>query len=170
MFDILLCRSSHVVSIILLALGLLPESLSAGGPKYVAGVSYFNPAVLGQPIHWKGGVVNYSVDQGPLNSQISNQQATAMVDASAALWSGVATAGVALTDVGSLNEDVNGANIVAGNAVFAQPADVAPTAINYPLGIVYDADGSVIDSLFGVGSSDPHKLPEQWGDGLVRQY
>jgi hypothetical protein len=53
----------------------------AGGPKYVAGVRFFNPAVLGQPIHWSGGKVNYYVDRGPLSSSVTNQQATAMVDA-----------------------------------------------------------------------------------------
>src|ERR1700735_4266740 len=31
----------------------------AGGPRYVAGVSYFNPAVLGQPVSWSGGQVRY---------------------------------------------------------------------------------------------------------------
>ena len=83
-------------------------TLFAGGPKYVAGTAYFDPAVVGQPVHWSGGVVNYYVDQGPLNSQITNQQATAMVDAAAAIWSAVPTAGVILTDAGSLNEDVSG--------------------------------------------------------------
>ena len=34
-----------------------------------------------------------------------------MVDAAAALWSAVPTAGVTLTDQGPLNEDVNGSNI-----------------------------------------------------------
>jgi hypothetical protein len=87
----------------------------AGGPKYVAGVSYFNPGVLGQPIHWSGGRVNYFVDRGPLNASVSNQQATAMVDAAAALWSAVPTAAVVLTDKGPLNEDAHGANLIAVN-------------------------------------------------------
>ena len=78
-----------------------------------------------------------------------------MVDSAAALRSAVPTAGVILTNSGSLNEDVNGANVIAGNQVFEQPADVTPAATGYPLTIVYDADGSVIDSLFGAGSSDP---------------
>ena len=39
-----------------------------------------------------------------------------MVDAAAALWSAVPTAGVTLVDAGPLNEDVSGSNIVAGNA------------------------------------------------------
>jgi hypothetical protein len=134
---------------------LAPAAVHAGGPKYVAGVSFFNPGVLGQPVHWPGGQVSYYVDQGPLNSEITNQQATAMVDAAAALWSAVPTAGVILTDQGSLNEDVSGANIEAASGVITQPADVTPSATSYPLGIVYDADGSVIDAIFGTGASDP---------------
>ncbi|MGD0858599.1 MAG: IPT/TIG domain-containing protein [Terracidiphilus sp.] len=134
---------------------IAPAAIQAGGPKYVAGVSFFNPGVLGQPVHWAGGQVSYYVDQGPLNSGISNQQATAMVDAAAALWSAVPTAGVTLADQGPLNEDVNGANIAAASGVITQPADVTPAATSYPLGIIYDADGSVIDAIFGVGASDP---------------
>jgi len=78
-----------------------------------------------------------------------------MVDAAAALWSAVRTAGVRLVDQGPLNEDVSSANIVAGNAVIAQPSDVTPSATAYPLGVIYDADGSVINALFGTGASDP---------------
>jgi len=146
----------------------LAPSAYAGGPKYVAGVSYFNPSVLGQPVHWAGGQLDYYVDQGPLNGSVTNQQATAMVDAAAALWSAVPTAGVTLTDKGALNEDVSGSNIVVSGTnftvtneqigqagVITQPADVTPSATNYPLGIIYDADGSVIDAIFGSGASDP---------------
>ncbi len=139
----------------LVAIAATPAWLHAGGPKYVAGAGYFNPAVAGRPVHWSGGLLHYFVDQGPLNSQISNQQATAMVDAAAALWSAVPTAGVTLVDSGSLNEDVSGPNVVAGNVVFAQPADAAPSAVNYPLGVIYDADGSVINAIFGAGAADP---------------
>jgi hypothetical protein len=134
---------------------LSPVKAFAGGPKYVAGTSFFNSDVLGQPIHWTGGQVNYYVDQGPLNSGITNQQATAMVDASAALWSAVSTAGVTLTDKGQLNEDVSGSNIAASNEQITAPADVTPAATGYPLGVIYDADGSVIDAIFGTGASDP---------------
>ena len=149
------CSGSLRFATWLLCCAFSPVHLIAGGPKYVAGTSYFNPAVVGMPVHWPGGVVTYYVDQGPLNGQISNQQATAMVNAAAALWSAVPTAGVVLTDAGSLNEDVGGANIVAGNAAIAQPADVAPSATSYPLGVILDSDGSVINSIFGAGSSDP---------------
>ena len=132
-----------------------PAWVMAGGPKYIAGTSFFNPGVVGQPVHWAGGRVNYYVDQGPLNDSIDNQQATAMVDAAAAVWSAISTAGIALVDMGSLNEDVNGSDVVAANNQIAQPADVSPSATGYPLGIIYDADGSVIDTVFGTGTSDP---------------
>jgi hypothetical protein len=158
-------RASLALPVLLL---LFVTPASAGGPKFVAGTSYFNPGVLGQPIHWAGGQINYFVDQGALNSSISNQQAAAMVDAAAALWNAVPTAGVALTDMGQLNEDVSGANIVVSGTNFAvaneqinqvgqiaQPTDVTPAATSYPLGIIFDADGSVIDALFGTGASQP---------------
>ena len=166
------CLTGHLPTFLLFGLApllLAPAVALAGGPKYVAGVSFFNPAVLGQPIHWAGGQLNYYVDQGPLNSSVSNQQATAMVDAAAALWSAVPTAGVTLTDMGPLKEDVNGSNIVMTGTNFTvtneqtsqvgqitAPADVTPSATTYPLGVIYDADGSVIDALFGATSSQPY--------------
>jgi hypothetical protein len=132
----------------------------------VAGVSYFNPGVVGQPLHWAYGQLNYYVDQGPLNSSVTNAQAKAMVDAAAALWSAIPTAGVTLTDMGALNEDVNGANILISGTNFTvtneqtsqlgviiEPADVTPSATSYPLGIIFDADGSIINALFGAGVS-----------------
>jgi len=152
----------------LLALLLIPATALAGGPKYIAGVSYFNPGVVGQPIHWANGQLNYYVDQGPLNSSVTNAQAKAMVDAAAALWSAVPTAGVTLTDMGFLNEDVNGSNILISGTNFTvtneqtgqlgviiEPADVTPSATSYPLAIIFDADGSIINALYGSGASSP---------------
>jgi hypothetical protein len=133
-----------------------PTALLAGGPKYIAGTTYFNPAVLGVPLHWAGGQVNYYVDQGPLSSSVTNAQATAMVDAAAAMWSAVPTAGVTLADMGPLNEDVNGANIqVNTSSQIIAPADITPAATNYPIAVIYDADSSVINAIFGATTSQP---------------
>jgi len=53
---------------ILACLALASSSLLyAGGPRLVAGSTYFDPVVMGQPIHWPDGQVNYYVDQGPLS-------------------------------------------------------------------------------------------------------
>jgi hypothetical protein len=147
-------RSSLHVATWLFFLLLPPAVLVAGGPKFVAGVTFFNPGVVGQPVHWTNGQVSYYVDQGPLNSAVDNTQATAMVDAAAALWSAIPTAGITLVRSGSLNEDVSAANIVPGNQNIAQPSDVAPGAANYPVGVIYDADGAVMDAVFGTGTSD----------------
>jgi hypothetical protein len=146
------------LSLCLLGLFLLsaPSTLLAGGPKYIAGATYFNAAVLGVPLHWAGGQVNYYVDQSPLSSTVTNAQATAMVDAAAALWSAVPTAGVTLTDMGPLNEDVNGADIqVNAFGQIIAPADITPAATSYPIAVIYDADGSVINAIFGDTTSQP---------------
>ena len=137
-----------------------PHALLAGGPRWVAGVSYFSPAVLGQPVIWQSGQVQYFVDRGPLGP-VSNTQATAMVDAAAALWSAVPTAAVTLTDAGNLAEDVMGSNVVSssgtgGNALsFAAPSDVTPNSTGTPIAVVFDSDGSVINALEGQGASTP---------------
>ncbi len=152
---VVVSRHSFLLRVAVALPFLVPVSLRAGGPKYVAGVSFFNPGVAGQPAHWVHGQVNYYVDQGPLNGSINNQQATAMVNAAAALWSAVPTAGVTLVPRGSLNEDVSSGNIVPGNEAIAQPSDVSTSATNYPLAIVYDSDGAVADAVFGAYTSDP---------------
>ncbi len=143
---------------------LAPTAAVAGGPIYVAGVSYFNPAVVSQPVHWANGQLNYYVDQGPLNSTVTNQQAVAMVDTAAALWSAIPTAGVTLTDKGALSEDVSGANTLTTGTgftvtneqtgqlgVITQPADITPAATSFPVAVIFDADGSVINALYGSG-------------------
>jgi hypothetical protein len=79
-----------------------------------------------------------------------------MVDAAAALWSAVPTAGVTLTDKGPLNEDVNGSDeLVNALGQFAAPADVTPAATGFPVAVIYDADGSVINAIYGAGASTP---------------
>lgn len=137
-----------------LLLFFAPELL-AGGPKYIAGVSYFDAGVRGNPVVWAGGRVTYFVDQGELNSSIRHDEAVAMVDAAAALWNGVSTAAVQLTDGGSLAEDVSGSNAAATGGVLTAPADVLSTATSIPVAVIFDADGSVIDTIYGSGASDP---------------
>ncbi|KAA6461259.1 hypothetical protein DYQ86_13555 [Acidobacteria bacterium AB60] len=137
-----------------LALTLVPASAFAGGPRYVAGSTYFDPGVLGQPVRWATGQVTYFTDQGPLSATISNSQAVAMVDAAAAPWSAVPTAAVHLVEGGALNEDVNGQNIASAEHSLTLPSDAAPTAASYPVAVIFDADGAVLNTLFGPSTSD----------------
>ncbi len=127
----------------------------AGGPRWVAGSSYFDPSTLGQPVVWENGVVNYYTDLGDLSPTVTQAQANAMVAAAASLWSGIPTAAVQINAAGSLAEDVNGTNFLNGPSGLTMPPDVQSTATGTPLGIIYDADGSVLDALEGEGASDP---------------
>jgi hypothetical protein len=127
----------------------------AGGPRWVAGSSYFNPSVLGQPLVWRNGVVKYHTDRGDLSPTVTQAQANAMVATAAAMWSGVPTAALEIDAAGSLAEDVNGSNFYSSPAGLVMPQDVQSVAIGTPLGIIYDADGSVLNALEGSGASDP---------------
>lgn len=56
----------------------------AGGPRWVAGSSYFNSSVKGQPIVWANGQVTYYTDLGNLSAQVNQAQANTMVATAAA--------------------------------------------------------------------------------------
>ncbi len=136
----------------------------ASGPQWVAGVNYFNPAAKGTPVVWAGGQVSYYLDQGALSGSVSSSQAASLVANAAAVWSGVRTAAVAITYGGSLSEDVSGgnvtANVPAGTGA-TLPTDAQASATGKPVAIVFDADGSVIDDIYGTdphgyGASDPN--------------
>jgi hypothetical protein len=136
--------------------GLGSSDTLAAGPRWVAGKGYFDPAVLGQPLVWKNGVVNYYTDLGDLSPAVTQAQANAMVAAAASLWSSVPTAALQINAAGSLAEDVNGSNYLDGLTGLIMPADVESSAVGTPLGVIYDADGAVIDALEGPGASDPN--------------
>ena len=164
-----------------LAAGLLtallcPVMAVAGGPEFVAGVTTFNPSVKGQPVHWANGQLNYYVDQGILSATVNHTQAVSMVEAAAALWNSVTTAGVTLTDMGSLNEDVKGSNSTAipgpnpAQGILTAPSDVTPSATGFPVAVIFDADGTVINAIYGQYSSDPYSCQNNgvffWIDGI----
>ncbi len=134
---------------------LLAHFAFAGGPRWVAGTSYFDPIRAGQPITWANGRIAYYTDLGDLSATVTQTQANGMVADAAALWSNVPTAAVSIGHGGSLDEDVSGTNFFFGSGGLTMPADVARTATATPLGVIYDRDGSVIDALYGAGASDP---------------
>jgi hypothetical protein len=127
----------------------------AGGPKYVAGSSYFDPTTTGQPLIWPGGVTYYT-DQGDLSPILPNASANTFVANAFALWTSVPTAAVTATSGGQLAENVDGSNVyVNANGTITMPADIQPSATGTPVGVVYDYDGSVTDALIGAGAGDP---------------
>jgi hypothetical protein len=127
----------------------------AGGPEYVAGSTYFVSSATGQPIVWAQGQINYYTDQGDLSPILPNATANAFVASTFSQWTSVSTATLTVTAAGQLAEDVNGLNIEVSGGVVTAPADIAPSATDKPVGIVYDYDGTVTDALLGVGAGNP---------------
>jgi hypothetical protein len=127
----------------------------AGGPKNVAGTSYFQASATGQPLVWTQGAITYYTDQGDLSPLLPNASANDFVAAVFSVWTSVPTAAITATSGGELAEDVNGTNVYLNSGgTITMPADIQPTAIGTPVGIVYDYDGSVTDALLGSGAGD----------------
>jgi hypothetical protein len=125
----------------------------AGGPKCVAGSSYFDPTTTGQPLTWAQGQITYYTDQGDLSPILSNASANSLVARAFSVWISVPTAALAATSPGALAEDVNGTNVtVNADGAISMPADIQSTATGTPVGIVYDYDGSVTSALLGAGA------------------
>jgi hypothetical protein len=125
----------------------------AGGPKCVAGSSYFDPMTTGKPLTWPLGQIIYYTDQGDLSPILPNASANSFVAGAFGVWTSVPTAALAATNAGSLAEDVSGANVIVnGDGTISMPTDIQSTATAAPVGIVYDYDGSVTDAFLGAGA------------------
>ncbi len=132
---------------------LVSQFAYGGGPKYVAGTTYFNPGTSGTPLTWLQGSINYYTDQGILSSILSGPNADAFVADAFSQWTSIPTVAISAARAGQLAEDVSGVNVtVNSNGTINLPADILPTAIGTPIGIVYDADGTVTDALLGQGA------------------
>jgi hypothetical protein len=142
------------IGTILLVLAFL-QLARAGGPRYIAGISYFNPGTAGVQLTWAQGAVNYYTDQGSLSPTVSGRQADALVADAFSQWTSIPTAAVSATRGGQLAEDVSGANVYRNSdGTITMPTDILPTATGTPVGIVYDVDGTVTDALLGQGAGD----------------
>src|ERR1700691_4709771 len=58
----------------------------AGGPKCVAGTSYFDPTTTGQPLVWPQGLISYYTDQGDLSPILPNASANSFVASAFSVW------------------------------------------------------------------------------------
>jgi len=133
----------------------LAPAAQAGGPRYIAGVSYFDSGTMGVPLTWAQGSINYYTDQGDLSAILPGPSADAFVADAFSQWTAIPTAAVAAARAGQLAEDVNGSNVfVQSGGSISMPSDILPTATGTPVGIVYDEDGAVTDALLGQGAGD----------------
>ena len=125
----------------------------AGGPRFVTAT--YSWVGAGIPIPFYTSSPMYYTDSGNLSATVSHAQADAMVAAAAATWS-VPTSKLVIQQGGELAEHVSSANVYFDGSEMVFPADVS--ANNYqsiPIAVIYDTDGSVIDTLLGDGASDP---------------
>src|SRR5579859_6617876 len=124
-----------------------------GGPKDIAGTSYFDPSMTGHPLAWPAGAITYYTDRGDLSPILPNTSANSFVAGAFTQWTSVTTAALASAAGGSLAEDVNGTNVIRNaDGSISMPLDIQPLAIATPIGVVYDSDGSVTDALIGAGA------------------
>ncbi|HVO81434.1 MAG TPA: IPT/TIG domain-containing protein [Terriglobales bacterium] len=136
-----------------LVLVVLPQLAHAGGPRYIAGSSYFDPGTKGMPLTWAQGAVNYYTDQGDLSPLLPQAGANQLVADAFSRWTSISTAAVSSALSGQLDEDVNGSNVFANaDGTITMPSDILPAALTKPLAVVYDADGAVTDALLGLGA------------------
>lgn len=142
--------------VILVWLFLATQTAHAGGPEFVAGNTYFDSSMKGQPVVWSQGAVVYYTDQGDLSAILPGATADSFVADAFTRWTSVSTAALSATRGGQLAEDVNGSNVIVNSdGSITMPADIQSTATGKPVGVVYDFDGKVTDALLGAGSSDP---------------
>ncbi len=123
-----LCRLALAAAIILI-FALLSR---AGGPKSVAGTSYFLSTTTGQPLVWPQGLITYYTDQGDLSPILPNASANAFVADAFSQWTSVPTAAVSAINGGQLAEDVNGSNVTNAAGTISMPVDIQPTATGTP--------------------------------------
>src|ERR1700757_1393818 len=108
----------------------------AGGPKCVAGTNYFDPTMTGQALSWPQGTITYYTDRGDLSTILSNASANSFVAEAFRVWTSVPTAALAATNLGSLEEDVNGTNVaVNADGTISMQLDIQSTAAGTPVGI-----------------------------------
>lgn len=132
----------------------LASSAWAGGPYSCAGA----------PLKYGGaGTISLNYDQGNLGGR-SKATADALVSASVGVWTDVPTATVALLRGPDLASDVTVAN-------YASIANNSSDGLNP---VIYDTDGSIVDTIFGngakssvLGFAGSHYVGCQFTEGLA---
>src|ERR1700704_5182469 len=62
-------KSIYSAAAVFALLFAFTQAARAGGPRYIAGISYFNQGTVGTPLTW--GTVSYYTDQGSLSPTVS---------------------------------------------------------------------------------------------------
>ncbi len=128
--------NSHYLLKIFMCLSFLYSGFSfAGGPLAVV-----NGSAVAYPNNGRNLVLNF--DKGTLGSR-SNNQADALVLRAMGLWNNVSTSTFSISQGNDIANDVTATD--AGSFINNTRDGLNP--------FIYDTDGSIIDSIFGVGQS-----------------
>lgn len=107
----------------------------AGGPLLVD---------RGVPLRWTTAApVRLNPDQGPLGD-FSNEEAVALVEEATTPWNDVGTSALRVAVGDDIGRDIEGLDLKQFNALVTRNDGTNP--------VIFDADGSIIDSIFGAGS------------------
>ena len=123
----------------LLLITFVAASAWAGGPLRLAGPSGRTPVTYPNG----GQNITFNLDQGNLGSR-SKAQADAIFDQAFVLWNNVPTSTAKLTRGPDLPVDVTAANYTTYLSRYSDGLNP----------IIYDTDGSITDTLFGVGAKN----------------
>src|SRR5579863_3447306 len=93
--DLAFATASAIILVYIILSFAVPAG--AGGPKYVAGTSYFASTVAGSPLTWQLGQITYYTDQGDLSPALLNADADTFVANAFSVWTAVPTAALAIT-------------------------------------------------------------------------
>lgn len=120
-------------------------SFSFGISRTAAAGTPLSVTSAGKEVTWgAGATVTYQCDLGPLGT-LTNAQAVAMVDQLFNTWKAVPTANLNVQNTGFLPVDVNSTNYTTYRTNNGSDS-------YHP--VIFDNDGSITDSVFGVGASD----------------
>ena len=127
--------------------------LWAGGPRWVTGPPYFQGSA--RPVVWYTNQPRYFTDPGDLSATVNHAAADSLVAAAASVWN-VPSASLVLSQGGTLQEHVSGANSYVVQSGLVLPADVqSGNYLAVQIAVIYDSDGSITDLLLGNDASDP---------------
>ena len=140
--------------IIAIAMLVVPAPAAhAGGPRTIAGTSYFDPVVKGTPADLEPG-------RGQLlHRSRKPQPGPTLRRPPTPSWPTPSVDGLRFRPRQSPRRGpVNWPKMSAAptsapsGGTIALPADIRPSANNFPVAIVYDADGAVTNALLGQGA------------------
>jgi len=131
-------KKLHQWIVLAVVLNFAPLLANAGGPLSLGGPNNNTPVTYPNG----GSNITLNYDQGSLGGR-TNAQIDAIVNQAIGLWNLVPSATVNLQQGADLNVDVDATN-------FGSFLNNSRDGINP---VIYDSDGSIIDAMFGAGSS-----------------